>query len=140
MKRMLFALVFAGLLCGCGAKNDVIRLPISGALNDPRAKDVLDPNIKLYFGKQGMNEKIITERLQSNKKTNAVGKKDVKACNWAFLSAMKTFQERAKKEGGTKVVGLTGYYYQHEFESETEFECGTGNIMVGVTFRGYIAK
>lgn len=140
MKKSLILFLGATLFASCvWAKNETIRLPISGALNDPRAKEVLDPSIKLYFGKNGSGTKI-TSLLSANKKTNAVGKSDEEACNWAFLAAMKTFQERAKREGGTKVINLSSYYYKKEFISDKEFECGVGNVMVGVTFRGYVAK
>ena len=139
MKKFVLFLGAMLLTSSVWAKNEVIRLPISGALNDPRAKDVLDPSIKLYFGKNGSGTKL-TSLLSANKKTNGVGKTDEEACNWAFLSAMKTFQERAKREGGTKVINLSSYYFKKEFKSEKEFECGTGNVMVGVTFRGYVAK
>ena len=140
MKKFVLFLGAMLLTSSVWAKNEVIRLPISGALNDPRAKDVLDPSIKLYFGKDGGKAKKITQQLSANKKTNGVGKSDEAACNWAFLSAIKTFQERAKREGGTKVINLSSYYFKKEFKSEKEFECGTGNVMVGVTFRGYVAK
>lgn len=140
MKKLLFLFLGATVFVSCvWAKNDVMRFSIEGALNDPRAKDVLDPNIKLYFGNSGSGQKV-TPLLSANKKTNGVGKTDEEACNWAFLSAMKTFQERAKREGGTKVINLSSYYYKKEFISDKEFECGVGNIMVGVTFRGYVAK
>lgn len=139
MKKFVLFLGAMLLTSSVWAKNEVIRLPISGALNDPRAKDVLDPSIKLYFGKNGSGTKL-TSLLSANKKTNGVGKTDEEACNWAFLAAMKTFQERAKREGGTKVINLSSYYFKKEFKSEKEFECGTGNVMVGVTFRGYVAK
>ena len=139
MKKFVLFLGAMLLTSSVWAKNDVARFSIQGALNDPRAKEVLDPSIKLYFGKQGGGKKI-TQQLSANKKTNGVGKTDEAACNWAFLSAIKTFQERAKREGGNKVVNLTSYYYKKEFSSEKEFECGVGNIMVGVTLRGYIAK
>ena len=139
--KKFFVLFLGSMLFAsfANAKNDVKRFSISGALKDPRAKEVLDPSVKLYFGKQGKGKKI-TEQLSANKKTNAVGKSDEAACNWAFLSAIKTFQDRAKKEGGNKVVNLSSYYYKNEFISDKEFECGVGNIMVGVTLRGYIAK
>ncbi|MDA3079348.1 MULTISPECIES: excinuclease ABC subunit A [unclassified Campylobacter] len=140
MKKFVLFLGAMLLTSSVWAKNEVIRLPISGALNDPRAKEVLDPSIKLYFGKDGGKAKKITQQLSANKKTNGVGKSDEAACNWAFLSAIKTFQERAKREGGSKVVNLSSYYYKNEFISSKEFECGVGNIMVGVTLRGYIAK
>ena len=140
MKKFVLFLGAMLLTSSVWAKNDVMRFSIQGALNDPRAKEVLDPSIKLYFGKDGGKAKKITQQLSANKKTNGVGKSDEAACNWAFLSAIKTFQERAKREGGSKVVNLSSYYYKNEFISSKEFECSVGNIMVGVTLRGYIAK
>ncbi|CZE47481.1 excinuclease ABC subunit A [Campylobacter geochelonis] len=139
MKKLTIFLMVLAFLGVAHAKNEVHRFPIADALNDPRAKEVLNPKIKLVFG-SGSKAKAITDVLTANKKTNAAFKKDKDACNWAFLSAIKTFQERAVKEGGTKVVNLTSYYYKNKFVSKKEFECGVGNIMVGVTLQGVIAK
>lgn len=140
MKKFLFFAVAALFVASTAhAKNDVVRFPIAAALAEPDAKAKLDPNIKFYFGSKSAGRKI-TQQLSSNKKANGVGKSDQAACNRAFLSALLSFQDRAKKEGGNKVVNITSYYYKHDFSSETEFECGTGNIMSGVTLRGYIAK
>ena len=116
-KFLLFAVTALFIASAAYAKNDVVRFPI---------------------GKSAGRK--ITQQLSSNKKANGVGKSDQAACNRAFLSALLSFQDRAKREGGDKVVNITSYYYKHDFSSETEFECGTGNIMSGVTLRGYIAK
>ena len=72
----------------------------------------------------------------SNKKTNAFGKSDKEACEWVFLSAMLSFQDRIAKEGGNAVVNIRSYYKKNEIRSSTEFECGAGAIMAGVTFLG----
>ena len=140
MKKILFFAVAALFVANSAyAKNDVMRFPIAAALAEPDAKAKLDPNIKFYFGNKSEGRKI-TQQLSSNKKANGVGKSDQAACNRAFLSALLSFQDRAKKEGGNKVVNITSYYYKNVFVSDKEFECGVGSIMSGVTLRGYIAK
>lgn len=140
MKKFLFFVVAALFVANSAyAKNDIVRFPIAAALAEPDAKAKLDPNIKFYFGNKSAGRKI-TQQLSSNKKANGVGKSDQAACNRAFLSALLSFQDRAKKEGGNKVVNITSYYYKNVFVSDKEFECGVGTIMSGVTLRGYIAK
>jgi len=67
-------------------------------------------------------------------------KSDQKACQWAFLSAMATLQDRAIKEGGNAVVNIHRYYYKNTFSSSTEFECGAGAVMSGVTMVGDVVK
>lgn len=121
------------------ARDDVKYFSIKDAINTTKAKEVLDPNIKISFG-TGTNAKFIVKGITSNKKTNAFHKSDEQACSWALLSALKSFQERAVREGGTKVVNLVGYYKKRKYDSKTKFQCGAGNIMAGVTLKGDIAK
>jgi len=78
--------------------------------------------------------------FQSNKKTNAVGKSDKQACEWAFLSALLSFHQRALSEGGNAVVNIKGYYKKQPFSSQTEFQCGAGATMAGVTIKGTVVK
>lgn len=139
MKKLLVTLLLVSVSSVAFAKNDIVTFPLSDVLNSPKAKEVLDPNIQISFG-SGTKGNIIKAQLQSSKKTNAVGKSDQEACNWALLSALKTFQQRAIQEGGTKVINLTGYYYKNSFDSKTQFQCGVGNIMASVTLKGDIAK
>jgi hypothetical protein len=49
---------------------------------------------------------------------------------------MLSFQDRIAKEGGNAVVNIRSYYKKNEISSSTEFECGAGAIMAGVTFLG----
>ena len=70
------------------ARDDVQHFSIEEALNSPKAKEVLNPNIKLSFG-SGTKGGIIKSGLMANKKTNAFNKSDKEACEWAFLSAVK---------------------------------------------------
>lgn len=111
------------------------------ALNNEDAKETLMPEVKLYFGNQKHPaiERNFGE-VMSNKKTNAFGKTDKRACQWAFLSAMLALQDRAIAEGGNAVVNIRSFYKRNEISSPTEFECGAGAIMAGVTFKGQIVK
>ena len=100
---------------------------------------VLIDSIRLYFGDQA--HPAVDNSLgefTSNRKTNAVGRSDEKACKWAFLSAMKTLQERAIKEGGNAVINIYSYYKKNTFVSATEFECGAGATVAGVTMIGEV--
>ena len=110
------------------------------ALNTPAAQEKLDQGIKFYFGEK--NLPAIGKDLgtyTANKKTNAFGKSDKRACEWAFLSAMLSLQKRAVNEGGDAVI-VHSYYKKNTVKSSTEFECGAGAIMAGVTLVGKVIK
>lgn len=139
MKKILTTLLLCGLVSTLSARDDVVYFSVSELLNSAKAKEVLADDIKIIFG-SGYKGKTIITGITSNKKTNAFNKSDKEACEWSALSALKSFQERARREGGTKVVNLTGYYKKQPFDSKTQFQCGAGNIMAGVTFKGDIAK
>jgi hypothetical protein len=126
------------LLPGYGqARDDHNRYSISEAMNTSHAKEKLNRGFIFKFGDASPG-KISTNHgeYMSNKKTNAVGKSDKEACQWVFLSAMLSFQDRIAKEGGNAVVNIRSYYKKNDFSSTTEFECGNGAIMAGVTFWG----
>jgi hypothetical protein len=37
-------------------------------------------------------------------------------------------------------VNITGYYKKQPFSSQTEFQCGAGATMAGVTLKGTVVK
>lgn len=139
MKKFIIAIAVLTLGVSLHARDDIVYFSIKDAITTEKAKEVLDPNIKLSFG-TGTKAKFIVRGVMSNKKTNAFGKSDESACSWALLSALKSFQQRAVREGGTRVVNLRGYYKKHKYDSKTKFQCGAGSIMAGVTLIGDIAK
>lgn len=136
------ALVAAFFCVGVAeARDSKLMISIEEAMATPDAKAKLDQGVRFYFGDQAHGEiETSSGTFTSNKKTNGVGKSDREACMWAFLSAMLSFQDRVKAEGGNAVVNLRSYYRRNEISSTTEFECGAGNIMAGVTFRGEVVK
>ncbi|HTH44307.1 MAG TPA: excinuclease ATPase subunit [Oxalicibacterium sp.] len=145
MKKM----ILASLLCGVAmsvvvpaqARDDKLLLPIADAMNAPETQEKLDSSIKYYFGHQKtpkVLKKLGTDA--SNKKTNAFGKADETACQWAFLSAMLSLEQRAKELGANAVVNIVSNYKKVEMSSETEYECHAGAIMAGVALKGDFVK
>jgi hypothetical protein len=139
------ALALIGLIVVCAAplahgRDDRLRFKLADVLNSPDAKAKLTPSIRLYFGAQKYPAP--TRQMgnfTANKKTNFFNKSDKEGCEWAFLSAAIALQDRARKEGGNAVVNIKSAYKNIEFSSETEYECGAGNIAGGVALRGDVA-
>lgn len=112
-------------------------LPIDVALEQGRERGVLDPEIALHFGKGNLGG--FAKSLGSdvaNRKTNALNKTDVEACNWVFLSALRALQDGARKAGAKAVVEIVSFYKKREFTSSSEFECHAGAIIAGVALKG----
>lgn len=136
------ALVAALSIAGsAAARDDHNMYPLEDALNTPAAQEKLNPDIKLYFGKQKSPKaaKQLGE-WKTNKKTNAFNKSDKEACEWTFLSAVLELQERAEKEGGNAVVNIVSNYKNQVTSSETEYMCGNGALMSGVALKGSVIK
>ena len=118
-----------------------VMLPIADALaaNDAAAR--LGGPVRFYFA--GQPTPVTVKELGSDKtsqKTNAFGKSDAKACNWAFLSAMLRLQNRAQELGANAVVNIVSNYDNIPNASATEFECHAGAIMAGVALRADFVK
>jgi hypothetical protein len=135
MKKTLATLVFIGVAAttaiSAHARDDKLLMPISVAMESSDTKEKLDSSIK-YVQKLG--------NYASNKKTNAFGKADDVACQWAFLSAMLSLEQRAKELGANAVINIKSNYKKAEMSSETEYECHAGAIMAGVALKGDFVK
>ncbi|USD39014.1 excinuclease ABC subunit A [Ferrimonas sp. SCSIO 43195] len=123
------------------ARDDLVQFDIQTAMEHGKEKQVLNDSIKMVFGEEHQLTPVQEfGEFTSNKKTNAFAKSDQTACNWAFLSAVKSLQERAVKSGGNAVINIRSYYKKNDFRSATEFQCGAGTIMAGVTLVGDVVK
>ena len=144
MKIAIYIALSLVLVCATStsqARNEVLRFSIEEALSQPEAVSRLDSSIRLFFGDQAVpaiERKLGT--FTSNKKTNGLNKSDAEACNWAFLSAMMSLQERAAREGGNAVVNIRSFYRKSEFSSASDFECGAGTFVVGITMVGEVVR
>lgn len=115
--------------------------PIAQGIATKSAEDRLDGSVKFYFGNQDHPK--VLNKLGSdvtNRKTNAFGKSDEQACNWAFLSALVQLEKRAVELGANAVVNIVSYYKKDAFSSPTEFECHAGALMAGVALKGDFVK
>ncbi len=139
LTRFGIVILAATLVSACAPRDTTHYLSIRDALNSKGAAEAIDPKIKLYFGKPA-GGKVLKANLTSIKSTNAFNKSDVEACNWAFLSAIKSFQERAVKEGGSKVSNLVSYHKKNVYKSADKFECHAGHSNARVTLRGDIVR
>jgi uncharacterized protein YbjQ (UPF0145 family) len=135
-------LVISTLLCAftVQARNDVMPYDVNAILASPEAKANL-LNIPLYFGSN--ETPVVTEtfaEVSTNKKNNAFLKSDEEACQWVILTALKTLQQRAQKEGMDAVVNIYSVYQDKEFRNDTALECGAGAVMAGTTLKGTLVK
>jgi uncharacterized protein YbjQ (UPF0145 family) len=124
------------------ARDDRRMFPVKDGLERGKStNDRVDPQIRLYFGKQapaGLERKL--GEFTANRKTNAANKTDKEACEIAFVSAVISLQQRARKEGGNAVMNITSVYKNENRTSTSEYLCGAGTIMAGVALRGTVVK
>jgi len=140
MKKLILAFILTTLTTSVYARDDVSQYSIATLLDSSKAKEVL-LDIPLYFSTQ--KHKAVAKKygeVATNKKTNAFMKSDTEACEWVMLSALKALQERAIREGMDAVVNIESNYKNRPFTSETEFQCGAGNVMAGVALKGTLVK
>jgi hypothetical protein len=141
ISRIILAAAAATLVSGLVvARDTLLKLPVKDAMATAEAKEKLGTDVKFVFGAPAPAGAKELGTFTSNKKTNFANKSDKEGCERAFLSAMISFKERALREGGNAVVNIQSYYKKNEFSSTTEYECGAGAIMGGVTFRGTVVK
>jgi len=123
------------------ARDTLHKYPLESALQKAQASGQLAPGIKLFFGTQKHGKP--TAQLgpaRTNKKTNFFNKSDEVGCEYVFLSAMIQLTQYAQRVGGNAIVNIRSNYKGNEFSSETEYECGAGNVTVGVAFVGDVVK
>ena len=141
ISTIILAAAAATLVSGLVVARDThLKLPIKDAMGTVEAMKKLGTDVKFVFGAPGPTGAKDLGTFTSNKKTNFANRSDKEGCERAFLSAMISFKERALREGGNAVVNIQSYYKKNEFSSTTEYECGAGAIMGGVTFRGTVVK
>ena len=133
--------VFLMAVWPASARDTKHILPIATALATKDAEEKLEGSVRFFFGEQEYPKVVAKLGTDvSNRKTNAFGKSDEKACNWAFLSAMIALERRAKQLGANAVVNIVSYYQKVEMSSTTDFECHAGAVIAGVALKGDFVK
>ncbi len=122
------------------ARDEKKMLPIAAAYEVKNTREKLDGSVKFFFGEQ--KHPAILNKLGSdisNRKTGPA-KSEEEACNIAFLSALISFEKRAKELDANAVVNIVSYYKKDAVSSTTEFECHAGVFVTGVALKGDFVK
>lgn len=136
-KTLLFTSLVALGFIGCGTK--IEQFSLQGALNDPKAKEVLAQDVELSYGQKGEQGKGFV--VTTSKRTTLAGKGGVEqACRWALYSAIKQFQQDARKQGSTKVINVVSNWKHKVPQNQEMYECAVGNMLVGVALKGEVLK
>lgn len=134
-------LIISFCAANASARDDIADYSIADALATEQAKNILGTNIQFYFGDQphGAISKNFSE-YGTNKKTNGANKSDKEACEWAFLSAMKSLRDKAQSVGANAVVNIRSNYRNNTTTSATTFKCGSGMLISGVALLGDVVE
>jgi hypothetical protein len=137
----VLALAFLVLPSAAAARDDRLKFSIADAFAQPAAEKKLTSDVAFYFA-DAKHPEVLKDfgETMVNLKTNAVGKSDITACQWVFLSVAIELQKRAREMGGNAVIELESYYKKELFRSETQFMCGAGATVAGVALRGKVVK
>jgi uncharacterized protein YbjQ (UPF0145 family) len=141
MKHMVWLLALA-VAAPAAARDDRLKFPVAGALaKGQNYKNKIDPQIKLYFGKQS-NLKVAKSigEWTSTRKSSALNKTEQDACDIAFISAALSLQDRAKREGGNAVINIHSVYKSDQFQSPSTYLCAVGSAFAAVGLRGTVVK
>ncbi len=125
------------LVQSASARDDSQRFPIATPMSTETAKSF--EGVQFFFGDAPHPAVAKTLGTYSSRRTtNAFGKSDEAACDWAFLSAVKTFWERAQSEGGNAVINLRSVTTGEAVSSSTEYVCRAGNVIAKVYLEGTV--
>lgn len=141
-KKLTAVLLVAGLGMGTAyARDTTHNLPFNDAVAKATEAGALDGSVKFYLSGTGpANARILQSDVVTNKKTNAVGKTDEAACDWALRSALIALEAAAKAQGANAVVDVVSFYKRNETKSSTTYECHAGGVLAGVTLKAKLAK
>ena len=123
------------------ARDDIGNWPFQEAIERGLSEGVLDGSVTFYLDGNPYPKVLKNHgEYRSNKKTNGFGKSDQEACQWALLSALKSFQHRAQSLGANAVVNIKSNYKNNTYSHPTEYQCGAGTIMAGVALKADVVK
>ena len=143
MRATIVLVAIAVASCASGtARDEHIRFPIQPALEKGSSyRTKIEYDVRLLFGDEKAPS--VTKRMGSfsaNTKSNLFGKSDQEACDIAFISALADLQQHARREGGNAVINIRSVYRGENAPSRSEYVCGVGTIMVGVTLEGMVVR
>lgn len=123
------------------SRDTTLKLPFEPVVARGIASGKLDGTIRFHLSGAGpAGGTVLRADAVTNKKTNAFGKSDVEACEWALLSALITLQEAAKAAGANAASNIVSYYRKRESRDTLNFECHAGGVVAGVALKADLVK
>ncbi len=141
MTRIALGVLLVLFSLSASARDDRLMFPVKAAVERGIEEGIIDGSVKFYFGDTA-HPKVKSEfgEIKTNKKTNAFNKSDLEACQWAFLSAIKAFHQKAKKLGANAVINIQSNYKNNPVKDDEKFQCGAGSWVAGVALKGNFVK
>ncbi|CAB3700289.1 MULTISPECIES: excinuclease [Achromobacter] len=122
------------------AADRTVFLPLQPAIDAALAAGKIDGSVKFYLAGTGPKGKVLESGVVTNRKTNAIAKKDAVACEWVAQSAVIALHEAAKKANANAVTNIVSYYRKNVSTSKTDYECHAGATVAGVALRGDLTQ
>ena len=142
LKRVLFAsFLLIAMNSMAQARNTRYTLKIQDVMSSSDYQQRVGNAVAFYFANQP--PPAVAQNFGefvTNKKTNAFGKSDEAACQWAMLSALIQLRDRALQEGGNAVINVVSYYDRDEIPDKGDYECHAGAVIAGVALKGTVVK
>ena len=143
MKKTLLVMLALASLSGplvSGGRRDKVEVSFDSlkGLEDKKGR-ALDGSVKFYFADEKAPAKG-GEEISARGNTMSRGT-DEERCERAMLAAFLSFQDRAKKDGMTKVVDVKTYSEADVSSgSRKKCLCIAGGMRVGTVVKGRLAK
>jgi len=136
---LLLASCFAtGAAC---ARNSVVSVNLRDTIAAAKSAGQIDGSVSFYLA--GAATPMILERMGegvTNRKTNAAGKSDAKACRWVLITALLALQNEARARGANAVVEIISYYKKQRQADPVTVQCHAGAFVAGIALKGKYAK
>lgn len=117
------------------ARNTEVLVNAQEAVDRQGKGDLLD----IPFYMKGQEHPPVKKKIgnwRSTRKGRGAFQSDTDACSRTFVSAIKSLQERAQKEGGNAIINVISVTKDAPYENATQFRCIAGGIIVHVALEG----
>lgn len=119
------------------ARDTIHHFPIAEPMATSTAKKFV--GVRFFFGNQSHPRiKRTIGTFSTHRTTNAFLKSDKEACDWGFLSALKSLWQRAEKEGGNAIIDIHSITTGKTVNSPRNYVCRAGNVVAKVYLEGKV--
>ncbi|MDH5650152.1 MAG: excinuclease ABC subunit A [Gammaproteobacteria bacterium] len=121
------------------ARSDEVLIDAKEAVALQGKGDLL--NVDFYMkGQEHPKVKKKIGHWSSTRKGRGAFQSDMDACSRTFVSALKSLQQRALREGGNAVINITSFTKDIPYEHPSKFRCVAGAVIVHVAIEGDVVQ